>query len=121
MPRQKKLARLGVRNHLFATNETDLDFIAIKLDCNKSRYVSHARVVATGHEIKFLIARFPDLTNPTAIGADEIERWRWQSNVSCRGFVEETKPRLWARAYIGVLPSTPATAGLAARLRQPTC
>ena len=65
---------------------------------------AHARLVARGQEIKLLIAGVPDPANPGAIGADEIEQWRRQTNVSYLGFVEDIAA-LWARAHIAVLPS----------------
>jgi glycosyltransferase involved in cell wall biosynthesis len=65
---------------------------------------AHARLVASGQEIRLLIAGVPDPANPDAIGADELERWRRQTNVSYLGFVEDIAA-LWARAHIAVLPS----------------
>ena len=65
---------------------------------------AHARLVARGQEIKLLIAGVSDPANPGAIGADEIEQWRRQTNVSYLGFVEDIAA-LWARAHIAVLPS----------------
>jgi glycosyltransferase involved in cell wall biosynthesis len=65
---------------------------------------THAQLVASGQEIRLLIAGVPDPANPAAIGADEIERWRRQTNVSYLGFVEDIAA-LWACAHIAVLPS----------------
>lgn len=65
---------------------------------------AHVRLVARGQAIRLLIAGVPDPANPGAIGADEIEQWRRQTNVSYLGFVEDIAA-LWARAHIAVLPS----------------
>jgi len=65
---------------------------------------AHARLIASGQKIRLLIAGVPDPANPATIGADEIERWRRQTNLSYLGFVEDIAA-LWARAHIAVLPS----------------
>jgi glycosyltransferase involved in cell wall biosynthesis len=65
---------------------------------------AHTRLIASGQEIRLLIAGLPDPANPGTIDADEIKRWRRQTNLSYLGFVEDIAA-LWARAHIAVLPS----------------
>jgi glycosyltransferase involved in cell wall biosynthesis len=53
---------------------------------------AHARLIASGQEIRLLIAGLPDPANPTAIGADEIARWQRQTHVSYVG-LSKMSPR----------------------------